>query len=81
MSDTSFDTIDICSLETVSGGTRKKAPRKTPKMEVEAPEAYGQRPFPGGGSQAIDGLGQQRLNSFCAREPFACANMRSGGNI
>jgi len=58
MNDTSFDTIDICSLDAVTGGARKKTTAKKPArpLEVEAPEAYG--------------LGR----SFCQREPFACAN-------
>jgi hypothetical protein len=76
MTDTSFGTIDMCSLEDVTGGARKKTTRKkTPAVDYDA------RPFPGGGSQAIDGLGQMRLSDFCRREPFACANMRAGGNI
>ena len=83
MNDTSFDTIDICSLDSVTGGARKNTPAKKPAhpVEVEAPEAYGLRRSPAHPVEveAPEAYGQGR--SFCQREPFACANMRSGGNI
>ena len=74
---TTFETIEIECLGDITGGARKRTPKKKPLPEP----AFNPRPFPGGGNVAIDGLGQMRINDFCRREPFACANMRSGGNI
>ena len=58
-------TIDLLALENVTGGA-KKLP-KIPKAVLPKLPAPAPAPAPG--------------LSFCQREPFACANMGTGGNI
>ena len=64
-----IQTISSVDLEQVTGGVHK-APVHHPKAPA----------FPN-----VERLPPRRVvpdtRSFCQREPFACANMRTGGNI